>query len=450
MMRPVFAKILIWFAFSLALVGFATYVAISATTPPLQERLKRFNDPALTGYARTATVIVSRESPAALAAYFEKLERRTRINAFLVDDTGREVSGRPVPAEAVTLAARARATPDTVPEAEGSVLFKARPVTGPDGREYVLIASTPVGFLRLLHDAPSAQLVRLFAVLATAGAVCYGLARHVAAPLATLREATREVAAGNLTVRVGPALAGRRDEFGDLGRDFDRMAARIEALMASERRLLRDISHELRSPLARLGVGLGLARQRYGDDDTILSRIEREAERLNALIGQVLVLARLESGSEEQPREVVDLTRIVHEVAADADFEAHGRQRSVKVTHSDDCLVVGAPDLLRSAVENVVRNAVRHTREGTTVEIAVDPAGVVSIRDHGPGVPESALADIFRPFYRVGDGRERENGGVGLGLSIAQRTIGFHGGTVRAANACDGGLLVRISLPTLR
>ena len=334
---------------------------------------------------------------------------------------------------------------------DGGFALKAHRLESPSGRRYDLVASTPIGLVRLLHDAPSAQLLRLLAVLITAGAVCYPLARYVARPLGTLRAATHELAGGNLAVRVGPTVGRRRDELGDLARDFDRMAERIEALMTSERRLLRDISHELRSPLARLHVALGLARQPASDDQWALDRIEREAERLNALIGQLLMLARLESGAMEPTREPVDLAAVVRDVAEDADFEVRSRRRAVRVTATCECAAIGAPDLLHSAVENIVRNAVRHTRQDTAVEIAMRADGpgrvVNAVRDHGSGVPDELLPHIFHPFYRVGDARDRHTGGVGLGLTIADRTIRLHGGTVRAANARDGGLIVEVTLP---
>src|SRR5262249_15463126 len=280
---------------------------------------------------------------------------------------------------------------------------------GSSGRRYDLVASTPIGLVRLFNDPPSAQILRLLAVLITAGAVCYPLARYVARPLATLRAATQELAAGNLAVRVAPAIGRRRDELADRARAFDRMAERIDGLMSSERRLLRDISHELRSPLSRLHVALGLARQQAGDDQRALDRIEREAERLNVLIGQLLMLARLESGAMEPARESVDLAAVVREVVEDADFEVRSRGRALRVTAACDCTAIGAPDLLRGAVENLGRNAVRHTREGTAVEVAMRadaPKHVtITVRDHGSGVPEELLPHIFHPFYRVGDAR---------------------------------------------
>jgi len=453
-MRGIFVKILLWYWVSLVLVGLAVHVAIITTEMPAEVRLQRYSDRALVGYVRSATALLDREGPAAVAAYFARLERTLRIRAVVLDADGRELSGRAVPPGAASLVAGARASGETEVKADGSMVWKARQVTVPDGRRYVVLVGAPTQLHRLLQDAPSAQLLRLLAVLLTAGLVCYGLARYVARPLGTLRDATRQVAAGDLSARVGPAMRRRRDEFADLGRDFDRMAERIEGLMTAERRLLRDISHELRSPLARLNVALGLARQHGGEGQAALDRIEREAERLNFLIGQLLMLARLESGDREPEREPVDVTKVVQEVAEDADFEAQSRHRAVRITERCDAVVIGASELLRSAVENVVRNAVRHTREHTAVEIAVRPDGddgsprvVISVRDHGGGVPENALTDIFHPFYRVGDARERETGGAGLGLTIVDRTVRLHGGTVRAANAPGGGLLVEMSLP---
>ncbi|PYM24758.1 MAG: two-component sensor histidine kinase [Candidatus Rokuibacteriota bacterium] len=327
-------------------------------------------------------------------------------------------------------------------------------MTVDEGRRYVLVAALPIGLMRLLHDGPTAQALRLLAVFATAAAACYGLARYVTRPLAILRGATRALARGDLAVRVGSTVGHGTDEFTELGRDFDRMAERLDALVTAERRLLRDISHELRSPLARLNVALGLGRQRAGDDQAALDRIEREAERLNSLIGQLLMLARMESGVATVVREPIDLVAIVHDVVEDAAFEAKSRGRAVEITETCDARVSGDPELLHSAVENVVRNAVRHTREGTAVEVSMGRAGAarvwIRVRDHGGGVPEEALPNIFQPFYRVGDARERGTGGVGLGLTIVHRTIRLHDGTVRAVNVPGGGgLVVELTLPAL-
>jgi len=451
MIRGMFLKMVLWFWASLVLVALALHAAVIATSIPTEVRVQRFSDTALAGYGRRAVSILEGEGVPALAAYLQHLESQTRIHAVLIDESGRDATGHKVTPGVIAAATRADEQGFAEMQVDGGLALKAHRLAGLSGRRYDLVASTPIGLVRLLHDAPSAQLLRLLAVLITAGAVCYPLARYVARPLASLRAATQELAGGNLAVRVAPAVGRRRDELADLARDFDRMAERIEALMTSERRLLRDISHELRSPLSRLHVALGLARQQAGDDQRPLDRIEREAERLNALIGELLMLARLESGAMEPAREAVDLAAIVRDVAEDADFEVRSRGRAVRVTATCECVAIGAPDLLRSAVENIVRNAVRHTREGTAVEVSMRTGAprhvVITVRDHGSGVPDDLLPHIFHPFYRVGDARDRHSGGVGLGLTIADRTIRLHGGTVRADNAPDGGLVVELRIP---
>jgi two-component system sensor histidine kinase CpxA len=277
-------------------------------------------------------------------------------------------------------------------------------------------------------------------------------------PLFKLRTTTNQLAEGDFSARVGTKLAKRRDEIGELGRDFNTMAERLESMVKAQQRLLGDISHELRSPLARLGVALGLARKRSGADaNGALDRIERESENLNEMISQLLTLTRLESGTDGRKRSNVDLDALVREVSEDADFEARSLNRSVQVVSSDKCSINGVEDLLRSAVENVVRNAVRFTPEGTAVEVALrkqngsgDNYAVISVRDRGNGVPTESLEKIFRPFYRTEDARDRQSGGgSGLGLAITERAVRMHGGTVAATNAPEGGLSVemRFHLP---
>jgi signal transduction histidine kinase len=451
----VFVKILLWFWGSLVLVALALELTITATTTPVEVRVARFSDAVLNAHAKEAVAVLDRKGPTGVARFLAHLEHGTRIHALLLDPDGRDVTGGAVSRKAVEVARRAMETGQTEIEADGGTAMKARAVTMGDGRRYILVSAVPVGLVRLLHDGAMAQVLRLLAVLATAAVACYALARYVTRPLGVLRGATRALARGDLAVRVGASVGHGTDEFTELGRDFDRMAERLDALVTAERRLLRDISHELRSPLARLNVALGLARQQAGDDHGALDRIEREAERLNTLIGQLLMLARMESGATPAVRETIDLLGIVHEVVDDAAFEAKGRGRTVELVEGcDDAMVAGDPELLRSAVENVVRNAVRHTREGTCVEVGMrrDASGHVRIRvrDHGPGVPDAALPYIFQPFYRLGDARDRGTGGVGLGLTIVDRTIRLHDGTVRAANAPGGGgLVVELTLPPL-
>jgi len=242
-----------------------------------------------------------------------------------------------------------------------------------------------------------------------------------------------------------------------LMRDFDRMAERIEGLVESQSRLLKDVSHELRSPLARLGVALGLAQQKAAPEiEPSLQRIELEADRLNQLIQRLLTIARLESGTDGVRKTKLSLRELVDQVACDAEYETPGRSCRVAANDSDEFLVEGDPELLRSAIENVVRNATRYTAEGTVVEIRLERQTnekgaevVLRVLDSGPGVPNKDLEKIFQPFYRLDDARNRQTGGAGLGLSIAQRAVRLHGGHLRASNRPEGGLEVEIRIPAV-
>jgi two-component system sensor histidine kinase CpxA len=231
------------------------------------------------------------------------------------------------------------------------------------------------------------------------------------------------------------------------------MAERIEALLEAQRRLLRDVSHELRSPLARLGIALELVRRKSTAEATpALDRIERETERLNVMIGELLTLSRLESGQAIEKPEAVELGALVDAVVEDVSYEAAQHDKRVVVGKRDDCVLEGREELLRRAVENVLRNAVRFTAPGSAVEIDLARAGAeatLTVRDHGPGVPDESLADIFKPFYRVGDDRARASGGTGIGLAITERAVVLHGGNVVAENVRSdgGGLAIRMTLP---
>jgi signal transduction histidine kinase len=226
-------------------------------------------------------------------------------------------------------------------------------------------------------------------------------------------------------------------------------------LISSQRRLIGDISHELRSPLTRLSVALGISR-RHASPESIfaLDRMEREVERLNELIGNLLKLARFESRADFIKPGPVILDVLIREVAQDADFEARNRNRLVRVARVDPCWVEGSEELLRSAVDNVVRNAVNYTAEGTEVELSLERVrdsfeerAVIRVRDHGKGVPQEALEHIFEPFYRIDHARERSAGGAGLGLAITERAVRLHGGRIKAENSPSGGLIVELCLP---
>jgi two-component system, OmpR family, sensor histidine kinase CpxA len=296
----------------------------------------------------------------------------------------------------------------------------------------------------------AASLIPILAI-GTSGLICFLLTRHITSPLFELRRGVETIAVGNLTARVPESLRNRHDEIGQLGRDFDRMAERLESLVDGHKRLLGDVSHELRSPLSRLLVALGLARRANAEEmPELLDRIALEATRLDSLIGQLLTLSRIESGSHAAAASSVDVTALVHEVVADADFEARAQSRRVGVTAFEECTISGSEELLRSAVENVVRNAVRFTREGTLVDVSIRRErnrAVIRVRDLGPGVPEAMVSEIFLPFRRVQTIHGSPNEGSGLGLAIAHRAVAANGGTISAMNAADGGLIVDMEFP---
>jgi two-component system sensor histidine kinase CpxA len=220
------------------------------------------------------------------------------------------------------------------------------------------------------------------------------------------------------------------------------MAERIEKLITSQKRLTRDISHELRSPLARMNVALEIARTKANPEtQPVLDRLENESQRLNDMIARLLTLSKLESGSQDFERSTIELDSLVREIAEDADYEAKANGKSVEMVESAKCRVIGNETLLRSAIENVLRNGVRYTREGTAVRVALTNGSHearISIVDHGGGVPEDELAKLFRPFHRVEEARDRSSGGTGLGLAIAEQAVRAHKGTISAVNTGDG------------
>jgi two-component system sensor histidine kinase CpxA len=330
--------------------------------------------------------------------------------------------------------------------------FRRQVLVAGSGHRYMLVAFLPPSGPLGPGGVPGLSI--LIGIISS-GLVCYLLARYLTSPVVRLRAATRRLAAGDLTARAGGMTDRRRDEMAQLVRDFDTMAERLEESVNAQSRLLNDISHELRSPLARLNVASALAHQRSGPEaHSALERIDLEADRLNDLIGGLLTIARLESGSDSRQKSPIHLGEMIEGIAADADFEAQVRNCGVKSVIKDDCIVMGVASLLYSAIENVVRNAARYTREGTNAEISLHRGqgsggaeALIRIVDSGPGVPEDALDKLFRPFYRIDDARGRQTGGVGLGLAITERAVRLHGGSVKASNRPEGGLQIEIHLP---
>lgn len=483
-MRTLFLRIFLWFWLAMALTS-ATMIIMTraARIGPIAGRHRliklerdRILRQTLSIYGQAAINAYREGGHSALQKFTVGLEKKSAgVRLYLFED-GTLISGVAVPGapmdKLLAMVRRGKGkNKNSLAWGEGYLLVLRLAAPKPAaGRHVYEVAGWWPGKVPFRFGHPGPSWFYLLISFIMSGIVSYGLAWRLSSPIGRLRQATHELSAGNLTARAGAELHGRKDEIGALARDFDGMAGRIESLVAAQQRLIRDISHELRSPLARLRVALELARQRQGQKDAdlhptnenaaadFLDRIERECERLDSLISELVTLTLLESGTEALERDMVDLPSLVKAIAGDAGFEARGMKRELKVLVNGEAKINGSAEMLRRAIENVVRNALRYTPEGSPVELLLrmdrvlengqkQPHALIAVRDHGPGVPEDALKDIFRPFYRVGDARERLTGGAGLGLAITERAVRLHGGHVTARNAEGGGLLVEIDLP---
>jgi two-component system sensor histidine kinase CpxA len=449
-MRSLFLKIFLTYWLALALFLVLAIVVTLATRQQGESALEAQQAQVLS----EAVQAYESGGPEQARLYLDQVRESQHVRAYLLNENEQEITGHRLP-EWAKDAERGRPRPPR-DFFWGWLMMPMRPqrqsMTSASGHRYTLIVVQPPSGPFGPRGVPG---LGVFIAIISSGLVCYLLARYLTAPVVRLRAATQRLAAGDLTARAGVPGGRRHDEIAELVRDFDAMAERLEKLANAQARLLKDISHELRSPLARLNVALGLVRQRTGPEaQSALERIDREAERLNELIGRLLTIARLESGDETMGKIPIPLEELVREIAKDADFEAQSRNCHVEVAIVDDCVVLGDLRLLYSAIENVVRNATRYTKEGTNVEVRLEPGqgdhgpeAILRVTDHGSGVPDEALDKLFRPFYRIDDSRGRQTGGVGLGLAITERAVRLHGGAVRAANQPQGGLMVEIRLP---
>lgn len=453
-MRTLFLKIFVgfWLVIALLVISASVIRTASRSTMPGHDPggpIAFLGDGAANAYVDSGAVGLSRfmsRRPGSTPAF----------PAYLVDSTGHDVLGRAIPSDWASVARGALGT------GEPEVLLKdrrvrviARPVRARNGTRFVLLTPVPERAPMLLLMPPGAQWPIVITVVVIGGVFSLVLSWHITSPVVRLRRAVRALARGDLSARSGNPATSSGDELVELGRDFDIMADRIESLVEAQRQLLLDVSHELRSPLARLHVALGLARQNGAEGQgEALDRIEREAARLNVLIGRLLMLSRLEADATPAALIPVDLSKLARAVASDADYEARGSGKWIDAQIPDGIIVQGVPSLLASALENVVRNAIRFTQPGHCVSLSAarEAIGarrcvVIRVRDHGPGVPEEDLGKLFHPFHRADPGGGGTDVGFGLGLAITERAVRIHGGTVHAANATPSGLIVEIRLP---
>jgi two-component system, OmpR family, sensor kinase len=366
---------------------------------------------------------------------------------FVVGPDGLDILGRRLPESA----ARRLGVVNGEPVPGNFRPSRAAPqIVAADGSIYTVVMTPRRPSIFGALSLPAISLTILGIALVVSALTSWWLAEHLTAPIRRMQAGARALASENLNVRVSAGLEGRKDELAVLARDFDAMADQLRANRSATTQLLRDISHELRSPLARMRVALGLARQPPADSARQLDRLEREIERLDSMISQVLKLARLHGTDALLKRERFELDDVIEEVVRDANFEGAVKNCKISLRGVANNAVLGSRELLRSAIENVLRNAVRYSPSDTPVEMQVarDGGGLeILVRDHGPGVPAADLERIFEPFYRVAESRDRDSGGEGIGLAITSQVMKAHGGSARAVNVSSGGLEVRLSLP---
>lgn len=448
-----FLKVFLWFLAAIALMVLVViFLTWTTQTEPVVSRWQTSVINQTNIYAGTAKQIFENEGENGLNEFLIRIREAETIEEIGLINHNGEFRNLEVPLiEPVRqLILKSFSTEKVVLDTEQPLsIFAARIVALENGEKYVLIVQWDRPKPTPFFGEADYRYVRLLGLFLTALALCYIFARYLSAPVEKLSRAAKNLAAGNLQTRVAPEIGNRKDEIGRLAEDFDEMAERIEALITSQKRLTRDVSHELRSPLARMNVALELAKQKGNQESQmLLVRIERESRQLNEMISQILQLSRLESQSETIEREKVEIGKLLEKVVCDADFEAASQNKKVVIKETATGEILGSETLLRSAIENVLRNAIRYTNSTVEVFLRRDKADfVICIKDHGTGVPEAELEKLFTPFYRVSEARERKSGGVGLGLAIAEQAVASHKGHISARNATNGGLIVEIRLP---
>jgi two-component system sensor histidine kinase CpxA len=450
--RSLFLKIFLWFWATVIATGIALLFTFIFGPHNVPSRWHA----TLEDTARYSGIIAVEEAergraPAA-SAYLEQVARETHLRACLFDSAGGLIAGSDCGSFQSMTSHVTTSNPSAFSMRYG-IARVALALQGGSGSEYIFATELPAGPRAAIGIDRSSFVLQWGIALLVSGFICYLLTRYLTTPILRLRAASQQLAAGDLSTRAATVIERRHDELGDLVRDFDAMASRIEELVSRQRQLISDVSHELRSPLARLYVALDLGRERKGDDPAF-DHMEKDIGLLSEMIGRLLTVARLDTSSQPVPMTSVDLTQIVSQIVRDAAFESRERNGGVELTAPEQFFVQGDAKLLQSAIENLVRNAISYTEPGTPVEVLLQSerrlnASFVrlTVRDYGPGVPEAELVNIFQPFYRVSDARDRQSGGAGLGLAIAERVIRVHGGTIRAENVAPRGLRVEALLP---
>ena len=405
---------------------------------------------AMESHGETAISLFESEGASAYRNWLKRSSRTQHFRGMLLDQHGNRILKQRIRGNMQLLADQVRKENKRITIIRPPMLAVAVPLQG-QSETFYWIARSRLSPEQLQKGSESLFFIRMASSLLVIIFISWLLTRMFTRPIRLLQHTTEQLGQGKLTIRTPQVISGRKDELGDLASSFDIMAERLNGLINSHKQLLRDISHELRSPLARLQVALELARNVSGDKaGDELDRIGKESERLNELIGEVLTLARFEEGSVQAENTVIQLDSMLHDIADDATFEAEAMGKRVEVSSMEACTIHGDALWLGRALDNVIRNAIRHTPVETSVLISLEvrnDQAEITVRDSGPGVPEENLADLFEPFFRTSEARERHSGGHGLGLAIAQRAVKLHQGHISAINHQDGGLEVSVTLP---
>jgi two-component system sensor histidine kinase CpxA len=462
-MHSLFVRIFVLFWIAMALIV-AGSIAITFTVAAREYESDLQRRPSMA--IQASEVLGTRGLPALTQWLAANRNSAGDREIYIIGPDGRDILGRRLPEAAVRRLDFFNHGPGSgvepqLPPRNFRPPHFAPQILSPDGTAYTVlqVPRRPSVFGAL--SLPGISLTILGIALVVSAFASGWLARHLSAPIRRIQAGARALASDRLEapaggMRVSAGLEGRRDELAVLARDFDAMADRLRANRAAITQLLRDISHELRSPLARMRVAVGLARQPGTDPTRQLERLEREIERLDRLISQVLKLARLHGTDMPFAREDFDLDEVIEEVVRDANFEGAVKGCHVRLSGAVRSRLHGNRELLGSAIENVLRNAVRYSPDNAAVDVSLSgadqagrppPALSIVIRDRGPGVPAGDLERIFEPFYRVAEARDRDSGGEGIGLAITAQVMKAHGGSARALNVAGGGLEVSLSLP---
>lgn len=456
-MNSVFSKLFLSFWISLVLFVGLTLVVTSYYLDHTKS-LDIDSDPRsrLRDLQKEAQRVAQTHGAEGLKAWIKKVDEREAVPYLLIDRHDKDILGREVNRHLL----RKRPPPSARWSNERRSRSKGHHVVElVDGQIYRLIPDYRSVTLSRVLSRPRVIAIPLVIATLISILVSFFLARYFTRPLRKLSEATHHFASGEWSTRVAPELGKRKDEITSLANDFDSMAEKIQRLLDSHMRLLGDVSHELRSPLARLQVALGLIRQKNPQSMAELDRIELEAEQLNELIAQILTLSRLNAGTQPLRSQSIPLDKLLDEVLERIRYERQSDPEVINLVRSESIELEGDSSMIGSVLENVIRNAIKYSPLGKQVDVelfsrfanhdAKTCQAVVLVRDYGPGVPDEEINRIFEPFYRVGEARDRDSGGYGLGLAIARQFVSLHDGRMTASNCDDEGLMVEISLPVL-